>query len=62
MTRDWLARYTAGEVCRLLAHAAGLADAPGPCAPRELVSVFTWERVRRADVVARWDGGLYFEP
>jgi glutamyl/glutaminyl-tRNA synthetase len=56
------ARYSGEALCGVLAHAVGLAEAPRPCAPRELVAGFAWERVRRADVVARWDDGLHLEP
>ena len=49
------ARYAGAELCGLLAHAAGLADAATPCAPRDLVAAFDWRRVPRRDRVARWD-------
>jgi glutamyl-tRNA synthetase len=32
-----------------LAHSLGLLDRPDPCRPADLVSVFAWERVGRAD-------------
>lgn len=49
------ARYTAEELCGLLAHAAGLVDDPAPCTPRSLVAMFEWSRVRSADRVATFD-------
>ena len=57
------ARYTGPELCGLLAHAAGVAERPLPCAPGELVAGFAWSRVRSRDRVARWDleRGLVFD-
>lgn len=49
------ARYDGPQLCGILAHAAGLVDAPGPCRPDELVAGFDWRRVPAADRVARWD-------
>jgi glutamyl-Q tRNA(Asp) synthetase len=43
-------------LCGILAHAAGLAPAPSPCSPGELVERFDWQRVPTADRIARWDG------
>jgi hypothetical protein len=48
------ARYDGRQLCGILAHAAGLADAPVPCRPDELVAGFDWRRVPAADRVARW--------
>jgi glutamyl/glutaminyl-tRNA synthetase len=48
------ARYTAAELCGILATAAGL----GAGTPRELIARFDWARVPRDDRVARWDGAL----
>ena len=45
------ARHDAAELCGLLAHAAGLLDAPAPVTPRALLSGFTWDRVAREDRV-----------
>jgi len=42
------ARYSAGELLEILAHAANLADATP--------QAFDWARVPVADKVARWDG------
>jgi glutamyl/glutaminyl-tRNA synthetase len=57
------ARHTGPALCGLLAHAAGLADHPTPCAPAELALGFDWSRVRSRDRVARWDPerGLSFD-
>ena len=55
------ARYAGAELCGLLAAGVGLRAEPAPCTPRELVAGFTWDRVRRADLVARWDGALHLE-
>ena len=52
------ARYRGDELCGLLAHAAGLIEAPRACTPRELASTFEWTRVTPGDRVARWEGGL----
>jgi glutamyl-Q tRNA(Asp) synthetase len=49
------ARHDGPAVCGLLAHAAHLTDAATPCAPRDLVAAFDWQRVPRADRVAHWD-------
>jgi glutamyl-Q tRNA(Asp) synthetase len=46
-------RHTGPELCGLLAHAAGLLDAPVPCHPRDLA--FDWSRVTNRDLVARFD-------
>jgi glutamyl-tRNA synthetase/glutamyl-Q tRNA(Asp) synthetase len=55
-------RYTGGELCGLLAHAAGLLDAPRACTPHELVAQFSWSRVTVRDRVARLvDGELAIE-
>ena len=34
-----------------LAHSLGLLDRPEPCRPADLVPVFSWEKVGRADWV-----------
>jgi glutamyl-Q tRNA(Asp) synthetase len=49
------ARHGAEELCGILAHAAGLLEAPRPIHPRELVAGFTWARVPALDRVARFD-------
>jgi glutamyl/glutaminyl-tRNA synthetase len=48
-------RHRPEELCGLLAYACGLVAAPAPCTPRALVADFSWDRVRDADRVARWD-------
>ncbi|HUS63679.1 MAG TPA: glutamate--tRNA ligase family protein [Kofleriaceae bacterium] len=50
------ARYGPGELCGILAWAAGLVAAPAPVTPRALVDGFAWERVRGVDAIARWTG------
>ncbi|HUJ61253.1 MAG TPA: glutamate--tRNA ligase family protein, partial [Kofleriaceae bacterium] len=52
------ARHAGDELCGILAHAAGLLDAPRPCTPRALVAGFDWARVTAIDRVATFDGGL----
>ena len=48
------ARYSAAQLCGLVAAAANLAT--GPCVPKDLVAAFDWSRVPRVDRVARWTG------
>ena len=43
-------RYTAGEIIGFLAAAAGLQEKPEPVSARELISVFSWEKVRKNDI------------
>ena len=43
--------YTAPELVGLLAHAAGLIDRPEGITPRELVPLFSWDRLPREDLV-----------
>ena len=47
-------RHDGPGLCGILAHAAGLVDAPAPCSPADLVAAFDWRRVPEADRVARW--------
>ena len=47
-------RHDGRSLCGILAHAAGLAAAPAPCAPDELVAGFDWRRVPVQDRIARW--------
>ena len=56
--RELHERYRGDELCGLLAGAANLSDG-APVTPSELVATFAWPRVRRDDVVARWDGALW---
>lgn len=55
------ARYSGDELCGVLAHAAGLIEAPRPCTPRELAATFDWAQVTAGDRIARWDGGLVIQ-
>ena len=48
--------YPAPALCGVLAHAAGLLDAPRDVRPEELLADFSWDRVRREDRVLEWDG------
>lgn len=50
------AAYQGPALCGLLAHAAGLVEAPRPITPGELVASFSWADVPIADRVARLDG------
>lgn len=50
-------RYTAPEIIGRLAFLAGLLDKPEPARPEELLAVFDWDKVPRADV--RLPGGLF---
>jgi glutamyl/glutaminyl-tRNA synthetase len=54
--RELRAHYHPEEVCGLLANLAGLQPAPTPVRPDELISGFSWQRVRIADQVLRWTG------
>lgn len=44
-------RYTAPEIVGLLAHAARLIDRPEPIAPRELIPLFSWEKLPKKDII-----------
>jgi glutamyl/glutaminyl-tRNA synthetase len=48
-------RHGGGELCGILAAAAGVIDEPRACTPQELVASFDWARVVREDRVALWD-------
>jgi len=48
--------YSSTELCGVLAFAAGLIPSPDPTTPAELVSDFSWDRVRGADQIAHWTG------
>nr|HEX4315034.1 glutamate--tRNA ligase family protein [Kofleriaceae bacterium] len=50
------ARYRGDELCGVLARIAGLGDG-APATPGMLVAHFAWSRVRRDDVVVRWQDG-----
>ena len=43
-------RYTAPELVGKLAHLAGLLDRPEAITPRELVSLFSWDKVPQGDI------------
>ncbi|RHR11018.1 tRNA glutamyl-Q(34) synthetase GluQRS [Pseudoflavonifractor sp. AF19-9AC] len=42
-------RYSAPELVGILAHAAGLIPEPAPISPRQLLPLFSWEKLPRAD-------------
>jgi len=48
--------YSGAELCGRLAHLARLAPGDAPLRPQELVTSFSWPRVRAADLALRWDG------
>ena len=48
-------QYAAQELVGLLAHAAGLIPEPVPVSPRDLLPLFTWEKVPRKDLVLRME-------
>ncbi len=48
--------YSASQLCGVLAYAAGLTAKVETTTPVELVSEFSWDRVRREDRVAHWTG------
>ena len=48
--------YSAPALCGWLAAVAGIHPVADPCTPQELLRDFTWERVRRDDVLVRWTG------
>ena len=50
------ARYSAPELCGLLAHACGLQPRPTPSCPADLLPGFEWSAVRDADRILAWDG------
>lgn len=47
-------RYSGAELCGLLAHGIGLVEDARPRSPAELVAAFSWEKVRKEDLVATW--------
>lgn len=48
--------YDAPALCGVLAHAAGLLDAPASVRPAELIEGFAWARVESRSRIMRWDG------
>jgi glutamyl/glutaminyl-tRNA synthetase len=51
--RRW---YSAQELCGWLAAVAGLRPGAEPCTPADLLRGFTWDHVRRDDVLVHWTG------
>jgi glutamyl/glutaminyl-tRNA synthetase len=50
------AAYDGPRLCGLLSQWSGLRPDASPCVPGDLVAGFAWERVRREDLVVRWNG------
>ena len=48
--------YSAQELCGWLAAVAGLRSSAEPCTPADLLHGFTWESVRRDDLLVNWTG------
>lgn len=48
--------YGGPELCGLLARWAGLLPGPRAITPGGLLEGFSWQRVRRDDLLVRWDG------
>ena len=55
---DLRPHYTAPQLCGVLAACAGLVAPGTSCTPTQLLADFSWQRVRRADCLLRWDGRL----
>ena len=55
--RELSQRATAQRVTGILAHAAGLLDAPVDTTPAALLKGFDWGRVTRGDQVMQWHAG-----
>lgn len=53
---DLRRHYSGPALCGWLAAVAGIQAHPGPVMPVELLRGFTWERVRRDDMLVRWTG------
>lgn len=48
--------YDAPHLCGILASWAGLLTEAQPLHPRELLPLFSWDRIRRDDLLVQWDG------
>ena len=48
--------YDAAGLCGFLAWCAGLIVESRPCTPGDLLTAFSWSRVRAEDQAVRWDG------
>ena len=48
--------YSAPQLCGWLAAIAGLRPEAEPCTPADLLSDFSWDHVRRDDVLVHWTG------
>jgi len=49
-------RYSPPQLCGLLAACAGLVEPGRSLTPAQLLADFSWQRVRHADCLLRWDG------
>jgi glutamyl-tRNA synthetase/glutamyl-Q tRNA(Asp) synthetase len=49
-------RYSAQNLCGLLAHGVGILDKPEPVDPIDLLSRFDWNTVASRDMLTSWDG------
>lgn len=47
--------YSAEELCGILAHIAGINETPSPQTPLGLLASFSWEKVRKENVVLKWN-------
>lgn len=54
--------YDAPELCGLLLAWAGVLEKPEPCRPADAVSRFDWSRVRKTDMILKWDGQSLVHP
>ncbi len=53
---DLRREYSPERLCGVLARFAGLVNQEVDVAPKDLLSGFTWDRVRRDDPLVAWDG------
>jgi glutamyl-tRNA synthetase/glutamyl-Q tRNA(Asp) synthetase len=54
--RELRLHYGSEELCGMLANLVGLQSAAVPVQPTELISDFSWQRVRASDQGLRWTG------
>lgn len=47
--------YSAEELCGILAHIAGINPSQDPQTPQSLIQHFDWEKIRKENVVLKWD-------
>lgn len=51
-------RYTSAQLIGLLAHLAGIQSAPTPITAKDLLPLFSWQKVPCQDIVVKSDGDL----